>query len=224
MKFTLGTHNTLDGAARPTMFADVVLFTEAAVTLRDRARFLRSGYALVVCRQQRDLAIAYRRALFERAGDIHYAQVVEGVPGVTPNRGTAWLPLDHRATGDRFAVVWEHRINAAFPPYERGEPEFRRAAWKAHTDHTLDLVDRLTTSGWIVPMGGDVNTPPNVRGYWPHPERGRALDRLAVAVNGHKNFRPDPVARWVIGDAQYLSNAGSDHPRLRATITRTSTR
>lgn len=220
MRFTLGTHNTHDGAAAPSMFADVVLFTEAAITHRDRARFIASGYSLVVCRDQRDLAIGYRRSVFERAGQLHYGQVVEGVPGVTPNRGTAWLPLDHRSTGDRFAFVFEHRINAAFPPYVRGEAKFRRAKWKEHTDHTLDLMDRLATSGYIVPAGGDVNTPQGVRGYWPHPERGHLFDRLALT----QPTGPELPHRWFIGDGEYLSPAGSDHPRLRATITRTSTR
>jgi hypothetical protein len=31
------------------------------------------------------------------------------------------LPLEHRASGDLFYVNAEHRINAAFPPYVRGE-------------------------------------------------------------------------------------------------------
>lgn len=234
VRFQLGTHNTLDGAARPSMFADLILFTEAAVTLADRARFARRGFALVVCRQQRDLAIAYRRSLFKRAGDIHYAHLVDGWKEVTPPRGTAWLPLVHRPSRDLLAAVWAHRINAAFPPYVRGEPVFRRAAWHRHTDHDVDLIDRLSTSGYVVPAGGDVNTPPDVRGYPGSLERGTGFDRLALSPpNKHHRTSADAgetfsvlreQTRWTLGPAEYLSNAGSDHPRLRATVTRTTTR
>lgn len=203
------------------MFADLILFTEATVTLRDRVRFRAGGYSLLVCKAQPDLAIAYRRALFRKASGIHYHRVVDGVPGVTPNRGTAWIPLVHKPTRTPVAAVWEHRINAAFPPYVRGEPKFRRRAWNEHTDWTLDLMDRLTTSAYLVLAGGDVNTPDSVRGYWPALERGFHFDRLALRVERDDNPHELP---WSLGPSDYLSNAGSDHPRLRAKVTRTPTR
>lgn len=221
MRFTLGTHNTLDGEGRESMFADLLFFTEAALTPRDHARFIARGFGLLECPEQRDLAIAYRRSLFRRRDRIHYHRVVDGVAGVTPNRGTAWLTLEHRATATAIAAVWEHRINAAFPPYVRGEPVFRRKAWHDHTDHTLDLIDRLVTSRYLVLAGGDVNTPDGVRGYWPALERGFHFDRLALRVEPDGNPHELP---WSLGPTEYLSNLGSDHPRLRVQVIRTPTR
>lgn len=212
MRFTLGTHNTLDGRARPTTFADLILFTEANVTGLDRLRFRAAGYGLLVCREQPDLAVGWRRDLFKREGEISYHRIVTGVPEVTPNRGTAWLPLVHRPTLVPVAAVWEHRINAAFPPYVRGEGTFRRRAWRDHTNYTLDLIDRLAGSRYLCLAGGDVNTPERVPGYWPNVERGERLDRLALGL--------DDVEAWQLGDAQYLSTAGSDHPRLVVEVVR----
>jgi hypothetical protein len=216
--FLLGTHNTLDAAARPTMFADLLLFTEAVITAADRERFRRAGFALLVVRQQPDLAIAYRRSLFARAGAIGYHHVVDGDPLVTPNRGTAWLPLTYRPTRDPFTAMWAHRINAAFPPYVRGEPEFRRRMWREHTAFDLDLIARRRRVSTVA-AGGDANTPEGVDAYPGSAERGHRFDRLALEPH-HVHDAP----RWQIGDAQYMTAIGSDHPRLRARVTRTSTR
>lgn len=231
--FTIGTHNLHDEAGVPTRFADLVLFTEAIPhTIEQVARpdaappltpvdqLRRStaiaatrlaGYGVVVVHPQPDLVLMYRRRLFKRRGPCHYHRVVDGVPHVTPNRGTAWQLLEHRGTGILVAAVWEHRINAAFEPFVRGEPQFRRLSWQQHTDHTNDLIARLRDSGYLVLSGGDVNTPRGVDGYMLGSERGEGFDRLALAA-------PKP-REWRLSAPEYLSRKGSDHPRLRATVT-----
>lgn len=215
MTFTLGTHNLLDDEGTPSFFCDAILFTEAvARTVRARARQrwahakgrLR-GYRIVTCRQQPDLVVALRRRLFKVTG-ASYTKYVDGVPGVTPHRGTFLVFALHRPTGIPCVFVDEHRINAAFPPFVRGEAKFREAAWKRHTAGTLDTVDRLKDSGYLVPAGGDLNTPHGVSGYRAVlREAGTHFDRLGVSAPAH------------IRDIEYLSRKGSDHPRLRATVT-----
>lgn len=224
MRFTLGTHNLHDEAGQPTRFADLILFTEAiphtvddalsrptpsqrARALVARTKLRATGYAVVVVRHQPDLIIAWRRRVFRRMGPLSYERVVDGVPHVTPNRGTAWLPLQHRATGRRIAAVWEHRINAAFPPFVRGEPKFRADMWRAHTAHSTNLVETLHAAGWLVVAGGDENTPEHIHAYPTMREVGHSFDRLALR---------GPRAH--IGQPFYLSRKGSDHPRLRASV------
>jgi hypothetical protein len=219
--FTFGTHNLHDRAGVPTFYADVLIFTEAiAPTILAKARQRAahaaarlSGYAVVVCREQPDLVIAYRRRLFKRAGRYSYQRLVDGIPGVTPNRGTLSLPLQHRRTGDLFYVNAEHRINAAFPPYIRGEATFRRMSWGLHTRFTCNLVTRQSQSGYTALSGGDLNVPPDRLGYPDIPgaqELQRDLQRLAVT----------PAWRWSLSHPEHLSLKGSDHPRDRVTVTR----
>lgn len=221
VEFTFGTHNLHDEAGVPTFFADVVIFTEAiaptiiakAKQKAAHAKARLAGYSIVVCHQQPDLVIAFRRRLFKRRGPLSYQRKVDGVPKVTPNRGTAWLPLEHRVSGDLFAVEAEHRINAAFRPFIRGEAAFRRDAWHRHTAYSCDLANRLRDSGYVVLPGGDLNTPrhqagyPGVRGVQ---ELGEHFDRLAVT----------PRWSWCIDRLTQLSRKGSDHPRLRVTVHR----
>lgn len=219
--FTFGTHNLHDEAGVPTFFADVVIYTEAIaptiVALAKQklahAQGRLCGYRVVVCREQPDLVIAFRRRLFKRRGPYGYKRVVDGRSGVTPNRGTMALPLEHRASGDLFYVNAEHRINAAFAPWVRGEPAFRSAAWRRHTSYTCDLMDRQRDSDYVVLAGGDLNTPrdqagyPGVRGV--HEEQ-RDLQRLAVT----------PRWKWSLSHPEQLGLKGSDHPRDRVTVTR----
>lgn len=217
--FTFGTHNLHDEAGVPTFFADVLVFTEAiAPTIVAKAKQKAAhaaarlaGYAVVVCHEQPDLVIAYRRRLFKRRGPLSYKRLVDGIPHVTPNRGTAWLALEHRATPQLFAVIAEHRINAAFPPYVRGEEQLRRDAWHRHTAYTCDLVARLRDSGYVALPAGDLNTPryqagyPGVRGIH---EVQTDLQRQAIA----------PRWKWTLTNPEQLSRQGSDHPRDRATV------
>lgn len=211
-EYTLGTHNLHDEAGVPTFFADIIIFTEAiAPTIiakvkqkwaHVKGRLL--GYRIVVCKQQRDLVVAVRRKHFKVVGK-GYQQVVKGWAGVTPNRGTFVLYLKDRETEKAITVVAEHRINAAFAPWIRGEKVFRMKAWRTHTDHTIRVINRLKNSGFLVVAGGDLNIPDGVSGYeGALHERGDHFDRLGASGR--------------IGLAQYLSKQGSDHPRLRTTV------
>lgn len=214
MRFTLGTHNLEDENGVPTFFADVIIYTEAIPkTIRARAKqrwahakARLAGYTIVVCREQRDLVVAFRRRLFKYKAN-GYQRHVTGRPGVTPHRGTFVVYVQTREPRARpLAIIAEHRINAAFPPYVRGERAFRKAAWSRHTNATWDLIHRLMDSGYLVLGGGDVNTPQGVPGY---PiglkERGHYYDRL--------------FANTSLGPATYKSRKGSDHPRLVTTAT-----
>lgn len=226
MPHSLGTHNLHDEAGRVTLFADAILFTEAIPTrVRDkvraassRARARASGRRVVVCRQQRDLVVVLRRRLWKVTG-VTYTPVIgrgekyEPQAGVTPHRGTfvvltTWRGKRNKGRRPRAFVV-EHRINAAFPPYIRGEAQFRRDAWHAHAAATRELIRRLLDSGYEVDAGGDVNTPEDVDAYAGlarlYPEVGQHFDRLVSSDH------LDMVAQ--------LSREGSDHPRLRARVT-----
>jgi len=196
---TLGTHNLLDGKGEATPFADVILFTEAPRRVRNESLDL---YRVYSCKRQWDLAIAVGGDL---AGDDfreHYKRALPfSVRKVTPNRGTYWITEDV----EKVAILVEHRINAAFPPYKRGEGLFRRLGWEMHTRMTLRIVRRLKRQGYTVYAGGDPNTPRGVSGYrGALKEVGNGLDRLGS------------TRRLV--DVEVLSKNGSDHHRLRARV------
>lgn len=224
--FTFGTHNLHDEAGVPTFFADVVVFTEAIaptiVALAQQklahAKGRLRGYRIVVCREQPDLVIVFRRRLFKRRGGYGYKRIVDGRERVTPNRGTMWQPLEHRATSTLFDVMVEHRINGAFPPYIRGEAEFRHKSWRRHTAWTCGLIHRLTTPparddlhGHVVLSAGDLNVPRDQAGYpgvVDVQELGEDLQRLAVT----------PRWKWSMDRFRQLSRKGSDHPRDMARV------
>lgn len=195
---TIGTHNLLDGKAPATPFADVAFFTEA-VPAHVR-REVGDTHAVYVCRKQRDLVIAVNKSLgWEMVP--HYKRAHWGIAKVTPNRGTYWLTNDKHMV----ALVDEHRINAAFPPYRRGEHLFRRLAWWSHTRMTLRIIRRLIRKGYTVHAGGDLNTPRGVSGYdGVLNERGTHYDRLG-------STRP-------LGPGKVLSRLGSDHWRIKAKV------
>lgn len=200
MSLALGTHNTLDGAAPATPFCDVLLLTEAIHSkVRDE---LATTHNVYVCWQQRDLIIAIRNTLTQERIKRQYRLVHPGVAKVTPHRGTFWLTL--MLNGRPTAILVEHRINAAFPPFKRGEPWFRQAMWRRHTKVTLRIISRHRRKHRIVLAGGDVNTPHGVKGYPGLHEVGDHYDRLA-------STRP-------LRDLVVMSRKGSDHPRLRARV------
>lgn len=217
--FTVGTHNLHDDAGMPTFFADVIGFTEAVprrvrdrrrgllgrVTVRMVARF--SGYRVISRRANRSLVLAIRRDLFE-VEEITYYRAHCGKAKVTPSRGTLVVLATHRRTGSRCAFLLEHRINAAFPPYVRGEGELRRTDWETHQAMTLRLVKRYQDDGRFCVGFGDLNTPSAVFGYRRELlEVGHGYDRLACTTSG----------RWT--GVERLSRVGSDHGRLCGTIT-----
>lgn len=201
--FSVGCHNLHDDTGTPTFFADLLLFTEAIPSLI--ADKLPRHYRMSVCKQQRDLVVAYNKELF-RFLSSEYIPIHDGVPEVTPHRGIYVAYLEHLPTGRLVAVVLEHRINAAFFPFIRGEARFRRANWRKHTSHALELIRDLKKLGVIVVAGGDVNTPRGRRGYRRVlREVGKHFDRLA---SNHK-----------LRNVAVLSRMGSDHPRLYAELT-----
>lgn len=204
VKFTVGAHNLHDETGTPTFFADVQVFTEA-IPARIRAA-LPKTHRMVVCKRQPDLVVVYDRRIFRRQlRPLRYAKYVDGWAGVTPNRGTFTVPLIHRATKRKVRVNAEHRINAAFPPYVRGEPDFRREHWHEHTAGTLKIMERQDAKGFLVVSAGDDNTPNGVRAYPGWDETGEHFDRIG------SNAR--------LSGLDVLSRVGSDHPRIRATVT-----
>lgn len=206
--FTLGTHNLLDGAGKVTPFADLILFTEFPVTLVGRSQAMAAlrlhGYFTTSDRRQPDLVIAAQRHLFTRRGKT-YTHVIDGVPKVTPNRGTLVALLVQRSTGVDLAAVVEHRVNAWYPPFIRGEAKFRADAYHRHAKVSADIIERLETSGYRVVAGGDPNAPHGVNAY--------ALTRLH-----ERGDHLDRVASRRIGPGERLTKEGSDHWRLRAEV------
>ena len=194
---SIGCHNLLDGAAPATDFADILFFTESVP--RAVAK-LAPTYRIYQCGRQKDLAIAVRKGLLPDLKE-HYAQALFGAKKVSPHRGTYWLTDD----AEKVALIVEHRINAAFPPFKRGEELFRRLGWWSHTRLTLKIIRRLKKKGYTIYAGGDLNTPVGISGYkGVLNEVGRKYDRLGSTRE--------------LTDAKRLSRLGSDHFRLQATV------
>lgn len=202
---SIGTHNTHDDAGRVTLFADAIGFCEAiAPKVRERVAIAARGYAVRVCRRQRDLVFVARRRVW-RILRAYYVPVHEGREEVSPHRGTFVIEARRRATGRREVFLVPHRVNAAFPPYVRGEAVWRADRWEKHRNVDDGLARDYRDRGWEVHAMGDVNTPHGVVGFPALPwEVGRGFDRLASTVD--------------LVDVEYLGEAGSDHPRLRARL------
>lgn len=194
---SLGTHNLYDGAAPATPFADIIFFTEARPV-----RGSLVGYRIFIAQRQNDLAIAFPASMLRDAGAF-YKRCHWGVPKVTPSRGTFWVT--GQSSEGKVALLVEHRINAAFEPFKRGEGLFRKTMWEMHTRMTLRIIRKLKKRGYTVYAGGDLNTPVGVSGYrGVLNEVGRKYDRLG-------STRP-------LVNARRLSRLGSDHFRLRAEV------
>lgn len=191
---TLGTHNLLDGKAPATDLAEVIFYTEA----KGPYGAVGKTHAVYVCAKQRDLVIAVNRKLgweFEE----HYKPAHWGSRKVSPHRGTYYL-VDHKA---KVVLIDEHRINAAFEPFKRGEKLFRKLAWWVHTQNTLRIIRRYKKRGYTVHAGGDLNTPVGVSGYkGTLNEVGRKYDRLGSTEKLTK--------------ARRTPRLGSDHFGLKA--------
>lgn len=201
---TIGTHNLHDEDGRAGAFADVLLLTEAVAhgTTGVIARLEPRGYTVHVCAKQRDLVIAYLAGIFAPTRD-RYVRVHGGLRKVTPHRGT--FLLIGLLYGVPAVLLVEHRINAAFEPYKRGEALLRSLAWKWHTRRTLALLRRYKRRGYLIVAGGDLNTPRGVAGYAGVLEEvGAGYDRLGAT-------RP-------LEDVEIGIRAGSDHHRLSATL------
>lgn len=203
---TFGTHNLHDAQGQPTPFADIVLFAEVApeklLSVFSRIR----GYELIVCKQQRDLAIAYKRKVFEPE-EAYYRLAHVGLTKVTPSRGT--FALAGRLLGNAAVITNEHRINAAFPPYVRGEASLRKLCWETHTTSTIAWHREWFKQGRWILAGGDDNAPKDVSAY-----RGT----LAEVGGGYDRLAATKTKGLQLHSPKYLGRAGSDHPRLRATL------
>ena len=217
---TCGAHNLHDEHGLPTFFADVVFYSEAiprgirarrrALLKRAVARHAKSrarGYAVKSTWRNKTLAIAVNTALLTPVSK-EYHRAHGGIKKVTPSRGT-FIVKCRTVDGDRkVALVGEHRINAAFPPFRRGEDIIRPKFWGEHTALTLRLVDELEAEGYFVIAGGDLNTPHGESGYEGRlREQGSGLDRLGCTKSG----------RW--SKFTRLARVGSDHHRIKATLT-----
>lgn len=194
---TLGTHNLLDGKAKVTSFADILFFTEAKPF---RGRIF-DTHDVYICKQQRDLVIAVAWYLELDHLEEHYIPAHWGSRKVSPHRGTFYL-VDHKA---KVVLIDEHRINAAFPPFKRGEKLFRKLAWWIHTRNTLKIIRKYKKLGYTIHAGGDLNTPAGVSGYkGTLHEVGRKYDRLGST---------EPFKKSIT-----LSRLGSDHYRVKGWV------
>jgi hypothetical protein len=205
VRFTCGVHNLHDYTGTPTLFADLIAFCEA-IPLRIAKVIHGTPYKMVMCNQQPDLVLVYDQRVFRQqlTRRQRYVKYVDGWAGVTPNRGTFLVPLIHRVTKRKVSAVIEHRINAAFPPFIRGEGEFRHKHWKLHTEGTLRIMARQDAKGYLVVSAGDDNTPNGVRAYPGWHETGEHFDRIGSNAE--------------LGGLEVLSKVGSDHPRIRAVV------
>lgn len=199
---TIGTHNTLDGKADESGFADYILFTEA-IPAQVRAA-LRKTHQIWVCSDQKDLVLAVHRRLKPKLLDQDYKKAHGGIPLVTPKRGT-WR-VDLELLGVEVRGVFDHRINAAFPPFVRGEKILRPRFWKKHTEITKTMIRNAKGRNIVVVYMGDPNTPKHIAavGNVLQYEEGTGKDRIASNRKIHK--------------FEELSKAGSDHHRLRGTV------
>ena len=223
MRFRFGTHNLHDEAGRPAMFADLVIFTEAvADRVRERlgGRTARVWRKVVVCQQQRSLVVVVNRLLFVVEGT-EYRRAHGGRAEVTPARGTFVVLLRVRFTQIRAAAVAEHRINAWFPPYARGEGTFRAQCWHTHRDLTLAWIRELEADGRVVFAGGDLNTPCDVDGYGGRlVEVSRSYDRLGVSRCVTDEHGSPVVVH--LDDFRRGPRRGSDHGEISAAVTVTA--
>ena len=211
---TIGTHNTHHARGRVTLFADAIGYTEADATnvleavaaIASLARARLVGYGVRVCRAQKSLVFVARRRTW-KITRTRYVPVHEGVPGVTPARGTFVVETRRRANGRREVFLVCHRINSAFPPHVNGEPRFRAARWAEPVKVDDDLAQQYKAWGWTVHAMGDPNTPRGVLAFPALPwEIGGGLDRIASTED--------------LGETTYLDPVGSDHPRLRGRLPR----
>lgn len=222
---TWGVHNHHDEEGIPTFFADVVGFTEAITSnvkevARRQKKAVRNarlaGYRVITCQSQRDLVMAFRRRHYKLRGQ-EYILVHGGRAEVSPHRGEWAVTLQERVgvlrrpTGDMVTFVWGHRVNAAFPPFIRGEKIWRARNWQEHDTVSNRMIEKYLAKGHRVRAGGDPNTPKSkIAGQWVDAyealehEVGRGhFDRLASSDE--------------IVDFDVLSKKKSDHHRMRAT-------
>jgi hypothetical protein len=196
---TIGTHNLLDGEAEAMPFAQVIMFTEAPPNIYSDP--VNKTHTLYRSRKQRDLVIAIRDNLVWSMNDVklHYRLVHIGIIKVTPHRGIFWITFTYE--GKKYAIICEHRINAWFPPFKRGEAKLRNRWWHKHTHMSNKIQKRLLDKGYIIIAGGDPNAPEGVNAYpFLNETVEMHFDRVACS-------KP-------IYNSQELDKGGSDHHKV----------
>lgn len=207
---TIGTHNLHDTTGTATPFASVIGFTEA-IPSRVKEQLDHLGYEFVSPKRQPDLVIAYDPDVVKLRSEPLYVRITEGIKRVTPNRGIFKVAFELVETGSPVDVYLEHRINAAFPPFIRGEAKFRQRQWRKQTKRALRMIRKSIKRGRLVIAFGDLNTPHGITGYQGVlKEFGGHFDR--IGVHG--------FAAWGV---ELLSKVGSDHNRLRITASEKAT-
>lgn len=198
-----GTHNLLDGKGRATEFADIMFFTEAP-SVAEVSQELGHGWIVRKCSSQKDLVVAYRRDAGIKLRRAHYVPAHPGRSLVTPARGT-WK-LEFEIVGVDVDVVFDHRINAAFPPFIRGEKIFRIAMWKLHTGISKAMARRSKKKGRIVVGVGDPNVVAD------HQAWGKVLPFE------HRHNKDVIASNRPLIDKEVGAKDGSDHNKIWASI------
>lgn len=210
---SVGTHNLHDETGTATAFAHVLMFTEAIApeVLKD----LPEHYVVSTCKWQKDLIIAWDPTYFRPERDsqdrikARYRLNNTGIAGVSPHRGTYWIKGEILVRGKwiKTVLMVSHWVNAAFPPYIRGEGRWRRRVWRRIQKFTLKLIRRLRGQGYQIIGAGDVNTPYG---------KNALRDNMKINEVGHHFDRI--WSTFELKKVKYYSKKGSDHPRLYAEL------
>ena len=202
---SIGTHNTLRGAASFERFAGVIGWQEVNEP-EDRAKLgnrLGAEYDTFfpAAEPAKAVPISWRAERF-RLANSGSVRTHEGEAGVTPARYVNWVILELRGTDKRFIVVNTHFISGAWGPH----PE-RQARWNRHYEVLRDKVAEMRQNHPATPIFvvGDFN-------------RHRAVDLPTpiryVPVGGGGDVPLDHVyapSNIEHGQAQRLPTWGSDH-------------
>jgi endonuclease/exonuclease/phosphatase (EEP) superfamily protein YafD len=140
-QISIGTHNTLHGAASFERFAGVIGWQEVTDPA-DRTKLdnrLGAEYATFYPPDgpAKAVPISWRVERFQKVGS-GSVRTHEGEAGVTPARYVNWVILELRGSGTRFIVVNTHFISGAWS----GHPE-RQARWNRHYQVLRDKVAEL---------------------------------------------------------------------------------
>lgn len=138
---SVGTHNTLHGAATFHNLAGVIGWQEVDSTAaRDKMRRqLGSEYAHYFPSEipARAVPISWRVSRF-RLLNVGFQRTHDGEAGVTPARYIVWVSLEVRETGKRFIFINTHFISGAW----NAHPE-RQARWLKHYQILYNKVARF---------------------------------------------------------------------------------
>lgn len=212
---TFGCHNLHDGGAKPTWFADILGFTECdAPAVSDAA--VKSGRDDFHT-QNRTIALVTPKGWFKNPV-VEWHRAHDGDSDVpTPARGDLVVyDVEDRSVP---ACIVSHRINRNWSertqrPRLRGWWRRRRLWWK-HRRSTQAIIRDLKSRGYLVVAMGDMNARPGKdRDGKP---LYRAFSRKLMREVGTRLDRIAATPPIAFTSVDYLGDADSDHPRLRAT-------